>query len=217
MKRKHLSNRTPSEDQALTNRLVGPHEEMERGAVPFLRFPPRRPTFYWCSFPSKHRSSGCHEARSDIFFPIEVHCKDTRKSEYMGHCACPSHLHSSSPASSLGWNDRYVQARKPPSSMPQTQLIGQEVGTSPNQANSIAWPATHTQDGLVKNVELDQSDSLLQGFELGNIGNKVVHNWSFSWKVALIKVKSAVGCGRKGGGKHNLRKQKQWVNRSNRR
>lgn len=178
---------------------MGPHEEMERGAVPFLRLSPRRPMFYWCSFPSKHRSSGFHEARGDIFFPIEAHCKDTRKSEYMGDCACPSNLYSSSPANSLGWNDRYMQTRKLLSPMPQTQLIGQEVGTSPNQANSVAWPATHTRDGLVKNVELDQSNSLLQGFELGNIGNKVIHNWSWSWKVTLIKVKSAVGCGRKGG------------------
>lgn len=45
--------------------------------------------------------------------------------------------------------------------MPQTQLIGQEVGTSPTQANPLGWSATYTQDGLVQNDELDQSNSLL--------------------------------------------------------
>ena len=40
--------------------------------------------------------------------------------------------------------------------MPQTQWIGKEVGTSPNQANPVGWLVTYTQDGLVQNVELDQ-------------------------------------------------------------
>lgn len=60
--------------------------------------------------------------------------------------------------------------------MPQTQLIRQEVGISSNQANPVGWSATHTWDRLVQNDELDQSDSLLQGFELENTENKVVYN-----------------------------------------
>lgn len=60
--------------------------------------------------------------------------------------------------------------------MPQTQLIRQEVGISPNQANPVGWSATHTRDRLAQNDELDQSESLLQGFELENTENKVVYN-----------------------------------------
>lgn len=121
--------------------IRGISERIERGAILFHQ---EGQCFIDVHFPLSIRTQCFMRRQADIFLPIEIYCKDTQKCEYTGHCACPIHLYSFIPVHRLGWSDSHMQTRRPLSPVPQTQLIGQEVGTSPNQTNLIGWPANST-------------------------------------------------------------------------